>query len=358
MKSISEQPEAIARALSVGLNADAFHDAFHRRSIHKVWVLGSGTSYFAAQIAARAWEAELGIDCQASSALEFLDRMAQLQLNEHVLVLAISQSGAALTLQSVFRQVREAGALTAIVTAFPGAATSSEAEFVVETHTGVEQNMGKTKGFTTSTLVAVMLGRRLALPLGTEGDASLWERHKYIPALLNETIGTCLGVVDQWVDKFRDVQAVLVVGAGAQVAAASEGALKLLEVAKLPVWSLELEEAMHGPVNALGPSTGVVLVADSVPIPERLSGYVNAIDYVGVPFLKFATSAAITEGLGRFDLVLPACEDVAVRTIRSVVPFQILAHALSAARGMPIDTARYPELYKILSYKSFHKELP
>jgi len=39
-----------------------------------------------------------------------------------------------------------------------------------------------------------------------------------------------------------------------------------------------------------------------------------------------------------------AFDDAAVRAILGVVPFQLLAHDLAAARGVAIDTARYPQL--------------
>jgi hypothetical protein len=44
-----------------------------------------------------------------------------------------------------------------------------------------------------------------------------------------------------------------------------------------------------------------------------------------------------------------------VRAILGVVPFQLLAHELAAAREVPIDTARYPQLYPVFVSKSIHK---
>jgi fructoselysine-6-P-deglycase FrlB-like protein len=131
--------------------------------------------------------------------------------------------------------------------------------------------------------------------------------------------------------------------------------LKVLEVAKMPVIPKELEEMMHGPFNGVGPATGIILVTDEIAQGQRLSAFVQGVKLIGTAFASIAAGPAVAKSHGPFDLVLPACEDEAARAILGVVPFQILAHDLAAARGAPIDVARYPQLYPVLASKSIHK---
>src|SRR5437763_1773199 len=138
MQSILEQPEAFKRLLGAGLKAESFVSAFHDRKIRKIWIVGSGTSLYAAMIAAHSWEAELGIDCEAISSLEFLDETETSGLSPDVLVLAISQSGASLILLEGIRRANARGAVTAVVTAHPKAPIPLETGLVIETHTGPE----------------------------------------------------------------------------------------------------------------------------------------------------------------------------------------------------------------------------
>ena len=163
LRFILEQPEALKRLLAAGLKADDLAAAFRKRKIRKVWIVGSGTSLYAAMIAVRSWERELGIDCEAVSSLEFVDETEIGRLGSDVMVLAISQSGASLILLEGIRRANAAGALTAVVTADPKAPIPLEAGFVIETHTGSETNLGKTKGFTTTAFAAILLGRRFAM---------------------------------------------------------------------------------------------------------------------------------------------------------------------------------------------------
>jgi len=349
MQSILEQPEAIRRVLAGSGAMAGFAAAFREKAIRKVWMAGSGTSLYAAMIAARAWESELGVDCEAVSSLEFLDETEAGGLGADTAVIAISQSGASLILLEGIRRARGRGALTAVVTAEPAAPIPLEAGFVIETHTGPEANLGKAKGFATTAVAAILLGRAIAAP-----GVPLAERHAELPGLFGRTVEASVASAGLWAERFRDADALYVVGGGAFVPTALEGALKMLEVAKMPVIPKELEEMMHGPFNGVGPRTGIVLLADETARQDRLAAFVKGAALVGTSTIKIA-GTAVAEGIGPFDLVLPPCPDAAMRAVLGVLPFQLLAHDLAAARGVAIDTARYPQLYPVFASKSIHK---
>jgi glucosamine 6-phosphate synthetase-like amidotransferase/phosphosugar isomerase protein len=355
MQSILEQPAAVRRLLAAGLKADALVEVFRARKIRKIWIVGSGTSLYAAMIAARSWERELGIDCEAAGSLEFLEEVEGRGLGADVMMLAISQSGASLMLLEGVRRANAGGAITVVVTAHPEAPIPREAGFVVEAYTGPEAALGKTKGFTTTAFAAVLLGRRIAMGAAPDADALLQARYADLPEAYAAAIEGSRASAGEWAERFRDADALFVVGAGGQVPAALEGALKVLEVAKMPVIPKELEEMMHGPFNGVGPATGIILVADEMAQGQRLSAFIQGVKLIGTAFAGIAAGRAVAESHGPFDLVLPPCEDEAARAVLGVVPFQILAHDLAAARGASIDVARYPQLYPVLASKSIHK---
>ena len=80
-------------------------------------------------------------------------------------------------------------------------------------------------------------------------------------------------------------------GAGNQVPAALEGALKVLEVAKMPVIPKELEEMMHGPFNGVGPATGIILITDEIAQGQRLSAFVQGVKLIGTAFASIAATS-------------------------------------------------------------------
>ena len=355
LQHILEQPAAFRRLLSAGIKAEPLVAAFRARKIRKVFIVGSGTSLYAAMIAARSWEQELEIDCEAVSSLEFLNETETGGLASDLMMLAISQSGASLILLEGVRRANALGAITAVVTADPEAPIPLAAGFVIETRTGPETVLGKTKGFTTTAFAAVLLGRRLAMAMVPDADDVLQTRYAALPETIAAAIEKSRSPAAKWAEQFRDADALFVVGAGSQVPAALEGALKVLEVAKMPVVAKELEEMMHGPFNGVGPATGIVLVADEIVQSERILAFVEGVKLIGTAFASIAAGPEVAQGHSPFDLVLPPCDDAAARAILGVVPLQILAHDLAAARNAPIDTARYPQLYPIFAAKSFYK---
>ena len=82
---------------------------------------------------------------------------------------------------------------------------------------------------------------------------------------------------------------------------------------------------MHGPFNGVGPATGIILVADQIGQSQRLSAFFKGVKLIGTAFASVAASQTVTDSVGPFDIVLPACDDEAVRAILGVVPFQLLA---------------------------------
>jgi glucosamine--fructose-6-phosphate aminotransferase (isomerizing) len=349
MTFIEEQPAAFRRLLDQPLDISGFAASMRAQAVTKVWMLGSGTSLYAAMIAAEYWEARLGIDCEAISSLEFSNSTAASRPRPSTCVVAISQSGATFVLVEAIKNARALGCLTLGVTAEPDSLLAHAAEHIVLTHTGPEDALGKTKGFSTTTFAACLIGLLL------DGSAKRLAVAQDVPDALSGLVHAVTDVVSGWVERLADAGALFVIGAGQQLPAAWEGGLKVLEVAKQVVVTKELEEMLHGPFNGVGPDSGFILLAGRVNRPDRIAAFINGVQAVGRPLLSIAEpgvaspSAALT-----WDMTLPVLTDPGFLPILGVVPLQILAERLAVQRGLDPDTARYPFLYKILAAKSIY----
>ena len=345
---IAEQPDALRRTLAARFDVGALSETFVRRKIRKVWMLGSGTSLFAAMIAVTEWERVLGVDAEAVSSLEFADVPAG-ALGASVAVVGISQSGASFVLVEALERARDAGCLTIGVTAEPAALIGRAAEIIVPTDTGPEDAMGKTKGFTTTAFAAC----RLAHLLTEQGEAGdVFER---FPDVLEATITRAGSEVADWVRLLLDAQAVFAVGSGAFLPAAWEGGLKVLEVAKQVVVTKELEEMLHGPFNAVAPTSAFIFMAGHVERRDRVDAFLKAVAALDLPLLAISDARTVVTAGGRtLTFTLPTVGNPALEAILAVVPLQILADRLAQARGLDPDTSRYPFLYKILAAKSIY----
>lgn len=352
MQSILEQPDAMRRLLGHKADLTQLALAVRDRGIRKIWLIGSGTSLFAAMISARSWEHDLSIDCEAASTLEFVDDELN-GVGSRDLIVAITQSGASLTLLEAIRRSRSAGALTLAVTADLTAPVPNASDFAVECLTGEEKNLGKSKGFTTTAVAAVLVGARLAVLLGRERADDMETGLAALPDAFAGAIEASASVAKHYAEIFARSDALYVVGSGSTVPTALEGALKILEVAKMPVLAKELEEMMHGPYNGVGPQTGIIVVVDEAVRRDRLERFLAGTRLIGTQTLTIEAPAAAAR-IGSFDLSLPALTSPALRAILAVVPFQLLAESLATVRGVSPDQARYPQLYPVFASKSIH----
>jgi glucosamine--fructose-6-phosphate aminotransferase (isomerizing) len=346
---IREQPAALRRLLVAPPDVGEFGRELRRRAVRKVWMLGSGTSLYAAMIAAEYWELRLGLDCEAISSLEFGNSAAATRLGSDVCVVAISQSGATFILVDAIATAREAGCLTLGITAEPQSLLAGAAAHIVLTHTGVEDAMGKTKGFSTTAFAACLVGSLLHAP-----DMGM-TRAADIPGATAAVTQSAVDMAENWADLLVDLNVLFVVGSGTLLPAAWEGGLKILEVAKQVVVTKDLEEMLHGPFNGVGPEAGFILLAGSVNRPDRLAAFLKGARAVGSRVLTLAEpGVARPEGEPDWDLVLPELADPGLLPILAVIPLQILAETLARRRDLNPDTARYPSLYKILAAKSIY----
>ncbi len=352
MQSILEQPEAMRRLLASKPDLTRLASALGDRGIRKIWLIGSGTSLFAAMIAARSWEHDLAIDCEAVSALEFVDDELN-RVGHRDLVVAISQSGASLTLLEAVRRARSAGALTLAVTADPAAPVPSASEFKVDCLTGEEKNLGKTKGFSTTAVAAVQVGAGLGGLLGRGRSEDIEAAFAALPSAFAQAIEVSAALAKHHAERFALSDVLYVVGSGSTMPTALEGALKILEVAKMPVLAKDLEEMMHGPYNGVGPQTGIIIVVDHAVRQDRLERFLAGTRLIETPTLTI-TAPAEADVPTRFEWVLPALANPALRAIVGVVPFQLLAERLATLRGVSADEARYPQLYPVFASKSIH----
>jgi len=142
----------------------------------------------------------------------------------------------------------------------------------------------------------------------------------------------------------------LVVGSGADYAAARELALKVEEGARLPAVAHELETIRHGHLAAADERTGLVMVLTDaegrgVALPDRAASVLRAADALGMPAAVIAAAdltgaperALATAGWQTVTLE-PSLPRIVAATLASVIPLQLLTERLARARGTNPDT--------------------
>jgi fructoselysine-6-P-deglycase FrlB-like protein len=298
---------------------------------------GCGTSEHAAQAVAallnEALDPAPGREVRAVQALESLRR----PIHDGVLVAVSHEGGTVMTNQAI-RSAADAGARTVLITVGGGSPGAELADLVIQTGEQ-DQSWCHTVGYLSPMVAGIALGAALR---GTKPDAMA------IRALLDVShepraaadVAAALANVDR----------IVTVGSGIDLATARELALKITEGSHLPASAMDVESMLHGSLAAANRWAGLVLVRtdDEPPLEpylERTRRVLAAAAALQLPTAAIVgeeASAAIpadaTPG-GR--IVLPhtgRVAGIAGSLLASAMALQLLAERLARARGVDPDT--------------------
>jgi glutamine---fructose-6-phosphate transaminase (isomerizing) len=346
-KEMHEQPKAVADTLLDRLLPDGTlvldevritNEAI--REITKVFVVACGTSYHAGLMAKYAIEQWARLPVEIDIASEF--RYRNPVLDEHTLVVGVSQSGETV---DTFQAVREAKALGARVLVISNVVDSSmarEADAVLYTRAGPEIGVAATKTHLAQIVALEVLALYLAQVRGTRTPA---DARDLLAAMgsLPDKVATAVGrsaEVHQVAVRYRDSPSFIFLGRHVGYPVALEGALKLKEISYLRAEGFPAGELKHGPIALVEPGTVVVGVATRTPVWEKMIANVAEVRSRGASVVLVANDGD-DETARHADAVLwvPSTEHL-FSPILDVVPLQLFAYSLARLHGLDVDRPR------------------
>jgi glutamine---fructose-6-phosphate transaminase (isomerizing) len=246
-------------------------------------------------------------------------------------VIGLSQSGRTPDVIEYVRRARRAGAFTIALTNDVGSEIAGEAEAVLPLAAGPEHSIAATKTYLNQVAALGLLaasaageGRRFARALGVVIE----QLEELIPQLQQRVPAIAL--------PFASVGRMFVIGRGTEFGTAREIALKLLETCRVAAEPLTATDLAHGPVAALDPLFPVWTIASD---DETLPAVVEAAARVraaGATVVASGTAAGALEDAA-YALPVPKPPEPLLSPLLSVVPGQVFAWALAAAKGLDPD---------------------
>jgi len=350
-KEINDQPHAVADTLmgrtdeSGRLVLDELRmDEAELRAVDKIVFIACGTASYAGMVAKYALEHWTRIPCEVELAHEF--RYRDPVVNDHTLVVAISQSGETMDTLMAVKHARNLGARVIAICNTHGSTIPRESDAVLYTHAGPEIAVASTKAFLAQITACYILGLYLAqLRGGTfadEAQAVMKDLHE-MPAKI-QTVLDDLDRVREVARFMADTRSVLFLGRHVGYPVALEGALKLKELAYIHAEGFAAGELKHGPIALIEAGQPVFVIVPSPSSEHGLHGKV--VSNIQEIRARGARTIVIAEE-GDEDVVPFA--DVIIRVpatppllapLVTTVPLQVFACELAAAKGLDVDQPR------------------
>jgi glucosamine--fructose-6-phosphate aminotransferase (isomerizing) len=348
LKEIHEQPDAVAETIADRVHGDvvdlgdlgAIDDQFFK-SLRRIVIVACGTSYHAGLVGRYAIEEWARVPVEMDIASEY--RYRNPVVDEHDLVVGITQSGETADTLAAMRLAKERGAKVLAVTNIMGSQATRDSDGVVFTRAGLEIGVAATKTFVAQVAVMYLLALKVAQERGSlppDEVAELVGEIRALPHKLAELLENINGTVDRIAGQWSAANFFLYLGRHIGLPIALEGALKLKEISYIPTDAYAAGEMKHGPIALLDERTPVVTIATDSPVLDKVLSNIAEVRARGAHVLAIATDGSAQVGEHAEEVIHVPRTNWLIQPMLAVVPLQLLAYRIARARGLNVDQPR------------------
>jgi glucosamine--fructose-6-phosphate aminotransferase (isomerizing) len=248
------------------------------------------------------------------------------------LVVAVSQSGQSPDIVAVVEEGRRQGALTLAVTNDPTSPLARAAEWVVPLHAGAERSVAATKTYTASLLALGMISAALA------GDEEMFAALRTVPEAIRQVVSSAQTVC-RASERYRYMEACVVVSRGYNYATAYEIALKLKELTYVLAEPYSSADFQHGPVALVEKGFPVIAIVPEGAVTAEMVDFLRRLREREAELVVISAREEVLS-LAQTPLPLPEGIPEWLSPMVAVVPGQLFALGLTQARGLDPDQPR------------------
>ena len=343
LKEIMEQPRALKATIEPRIREGRIQlEGFaltkeELQGIRRVVITACGSAYHAGCVGRYVMEELTRIPVEVDIASEL--RYRHPIIDEHTLVIVISQSGETADTIAALKECKNLGARTLAIVNVVGSTVAKMAHSVLYTWAGPEIAVATTKGYTTQLAVLTLLAVYMAGELGrldetryaqlVEGIAALPERSQRAIDL-NRRMETLA-------QKYHSTDSLFFIGRNLDYAVAMEASLKLKEISYIHSEAYAAGELKHGTIALIDQGRLVVALACHTALFDKLMSNVKEVKARGARVL-----GVVQEGEHRIfaeadDALLVPQTDPLLLPIPEIIPLQLFAYYVAKAKGCDID---------------------
>ena len=343
LKEIMEQPRAIKSTLDprvkdhrVVFDELKMTDA-QLMGFNKIMITACGSAFYAGQAGKYALEKLTHIPVDADLASEF--RYRDPIVDEHTLMIIISQSGETADTIAAIREAQGKGAYVLSIVNVVGSTIARISDDVIYTWAGPEIAVATTKGYTTQVsvlyLLALYLGEKRGC-LSREEAAKHTDDLMILPQMVQRAIDLNPQIA-QLAERYKNNPSLFFIGRNVDYAVCMEGSLKLKEISYLHSEAYAAGELKHGTIALIEENRLVIAVACYEPLFDKTMSNVKEVKARGARVLGVALEGNRAIYSEADDVILVPRMDNLFVVPAEIVPLQLFAYYVAKANGCAID---------------------
>jgi glutamine---fructose-6-phosphate transaminase (isomerizing) len=346
LKEIYEQPEGVRETIGdrvrhgrlvldgLGMTEDEL------RELRRIVIVACGTAYHAGVVGRYVIEEWGRVPVEPDIASEWIYRRPV--LDDHTLVVGISQSGETRDTIQAMQLARELGARTVAITNQMGSQITREVDSVLYTRTGLEVGVAASKTFSAQVAVMYLIGLELARARKTlppdEIEFILDEVYRLPEKMQRFLDGD--HPIEEIAQRFYQEPFFLFLGRHIGLPVALEGALKLKEISYIPTEAYSAGEMKHGPIALLDDGTPVVVVATNIHVYDKIVSNIQETRARGAHVIAIATDGNEDIQHHANDVIFVPKSPAFLQAVLATLPLQLLAYRVARLRGLNVDQPR------------------
>ncbi len=346
-KEIMEQPEAVRKTIHPRLKdrrvvfEELKMSPEEIRALQRIVIVACGSSYHVGMVGKYNLERLLRRPVETMLASEF--RYCDPLVDEHTLVIVISQSGETLDTMAALRQAKSLGAHILSIVNVVGSSIARESDEVLYTWAGPEIAVATTKAYSTQLVLLDMLGLYFGDILGSipaEEYASIVEELQALPAKMEEVLENT-DRIKYLASVCFNHSSIFFIGRNLDYALGLEGSLKLKEISYIHCEAYAAGELKHGTISLIEDGTLVVALCTYAPLFDKSLSNIVEVKARGADVLALTDDSHAEELRKTVPNVLTIPDTHTVfKPSLGVIPLQIFAYYMALQRGCDIDKPR------------------
>ena len=343
LKEIIEQPRAVKATIAQRIkDGEIILDeteltADYLESINKIVITACGSAYYAGCAGKYAIEKLCRIPVQVELASEL--RYSDPLIDEHTLLIVLSQSGETADTIAAMKECKNRGAKTLAVVNVVGSTIANTADYTLYTWAGPEIAVATTKGYTTQVSVLYLFALYAAKKMNRIDDElynTLLAALKTLPKKIQEALDMN-SAIPTLAKKYHGADSMFFIGRNTDYAVALEGALKMKEISYIHAESYAAGELKHGTIALIEEHQPVIAMCCNESIMEKTMSNIVEVKARGAEVLAvtFKDNQKIVS-LADDMIYVPKIETIFTAAVE-IVPLQLLAYYVAKENGCDID---------------------
>ena len=345
LKEIFEQPKTAQKTIAaytadghINFGLEVLDEEYFR-SVKSIYVIACGSAYHVGVVGTLFIEKYLRIPAKAVLASEFT--YMEPILDEHTLVIAISQSGETSDTLNAMRYAKNRGVKTLSIVNVLGSTISVESDDCIYTHAGPEIAVATTKAYSAQLIVMYMLTDYI----GNIRGANVMPAKDFLSTIsalpeLTEGLLKESDSLKNLAELYQTRKDIFFIGKRHDFALSLEASLKLKEISYIHSEAYAAGELKHGTLSLVQNDTLVIAICTCRDLVPQLISNIKEVTARGADVITLATVG--TEGVAECSthvIWLPDCADFMQPSL-AIVPLQIFAYYMALLRGCEIDQPR------------------